>query len=298
MSEQTIRRRARRWRWLRRLALVPLAGAVALGVANMAGCFSGFGQSPSGPALDRLADSPNFQDHRFTNDRTRPTDQSFDWSDLKNMARRSARRPDRAPGGDIPVEAQPNQAFEPRWRGPGVRYTWVGHATVLLELDGFRVLTDPIWSQRCSPFSFAGPERLHRPGIDLETSLPEIDAVVISHDHYDHLDEHTVRALGARGDPLSGPAGGGLAPGGLGGDELPGDGLGGARGPDRPGRRRAGRRGDPGAPLLRAQTAEPEPDAVGLLGDPGPRATASGSAATPATMRASPRSASGSVPSI
>jgi L-ascorbate metabolism protein UlaG (beta-lactamase superfamily) len=72
--------------------------------------------------------------------------------------------------------------------------SWLGHATTLLEIDGYRVLTDPIWSDRCSPSHAVGPERLHPMPASLE-SLPALDAVVISHDHYDHLDMDTVLAL-------------------------------------------------------------------------------------------------------
>ena len=72
--------------------------------------------------------------------------------------------------------------------------TWLGHATAVLEIDGYRVLTDPVWSQRCSPSRSIGPQRMHPPPLALE-SLPALDAIVISHDHYDHLDMKTVRAL-------------------------------------------------------------------------------------------------------
>ena len=72
--------------------------------------------------------------------------------------------------------------------------TWLGHATALLEIDGYRLLTDPVWSRRCSPSRTVGPQRLHPPPLPLE-SLPALDAVVISHDHYDHLDMATVRTL-------------------------------------------------------------------------------------------------------
>lgn len=72
--------------------------------------------------------------------------------------------------------------------------TWLGHATALLEIDGYRLLTDPVWSQRCSPSQAIGPQRLHPPPLPLE-ALPALDAVVISHDHYDHLDMETVRSL-------------------------------------------------------------------------------------------------------
>ncbi|MCV7258459.1 MBL fold metallo-hydrolase [Mycobacterium shimoidei] len=71
---------------------------------------------------------------------------------------------------------------------------WLGHATVLVELDGYRVLTDPIWSERCSPSDVIGPQRMHPPPTEVE-GLPALDAIVISHDHYDHLDTDTVVAL-------------------------------------------------------------------------------------------------------
>lgn len=72
--------------------------------------------------------------------------------------------------------------------------TWYGHATALLEIDGFRVLTDPVWSERVSPSPLVGPARLH-PVPGPLAALPKIDAVVISHDHYDHLDKSTVQTL-------------------------------------------------------------------------------------------------------
>jgi L-ascorbate metabolism protein UlaG (beta-lactamase superfamily) len=72
--------------------------------------------------------------------------------------------------------------------------TWLGHATVLLELDGHRVLTDPVWSERVSPSAGVGPRRMHPVPLPLE-QLPRLDAVLISHDHYDHLDTATIDAL-------------------------------------------------------------------------------------------------------
>lgn len=85
---------------------------------------------------------------------------------------------------------------------------WFGHSTVLIEIEGRRVLTDPIWSDRASPVGFAGPKRFSPPLVAL-ADLPTPDAVVISHDHYDHLDEATVRALAARGVPFFVPLGAG-----------------------------------------------------------------------------------------
>jgi N-acyl-phosphatidylethanolamine-hydrolysing phospholipase D len=74
--------------------------------------------------------------------------------------------------------------------------TWIGHSTLLIQVDGVNVLTDPQWSSRASPLSFAGPRRITAPGLEFE-ALPPIDLVLISHDHYDHLDVATVRRLAA-----------------------------------------------------------------------------------------------------
>ncbi|KAF0029709.1 hypothetical protein F2P81_018814 [Scophthalmus maximus] len=81
--------------------------------------------------------------------------------------------------------------------GPGLRVTWLGHATVLVEIDGLNILTDPIFSQRASPLQFMGPKRYRGPPCTVE-QLPRIDAVVISHSHYDHLDVGSVASLNAR----------------------------------------------------------------------------------------------------
>lgn len=81
--------------------------------------------------------------------------------------------------------------------------TWVGHSTVLVQALGLNVLTDPHFSERASPVSWAGPQRLQAPGLSM-TQLPHIDVVLISHSHYDHLDDASVRSLAAQpsGSPL------------------------------------------------------------------------------------------------
>ncbi len=91
------------------------------------------------------------------------------------------------PGPPPPYEVEEGQ----------MRVTFINHATTLVQLDGVNVLTDPIYSERCSPFPFAGPKRVRPPGIRFE-DLPRIDAVVLSHNHYDHLDAATLRRLAAR----------------------------------------------------------------------------------------------------
>lgn len=77
-----------------------------------------------------------------------------------------------------------------------MRVTWLGHSTILVEIDGHRVLTDPVFGERASPMTWVGPKRWYPPAIALE-ELPPIDAVVVSHDHYDHLDYPTLKAMAA-----------------------------------------------------------------------------------------------------
>jgi L-ascorbate metabolism protein UlaG (beta-lactamase superfamily) len=76
----------------------------------------------------------------------------------------------------------------------GLRVTWFGHSASLVEIDGLRVLIDPVWDERASPVQWAGPKRFFAPTLALE-ELPRVDAVLISHDHYDHLGAGTVRGL-------------------------------------------------------------------------------------------------------
>jgi L-ascorbate metabolism protein UlaG (beta-lactamase superfamily) len=86
-----------------------------------------------------------------------------------------------------------------RVEGAGLRATLVNHSTVLLQQRGSNILTDPIWSERAGPLSWTGPRRRRRPGVSWE-DLPPIDAVLISHNHYDHLDLPALRRLADRGD--------------------------------------------------------------------------------------------------
>jgi N-acyl-phosphatidylethanolamine-hydrolysing phospholipase D len=78
-----------------------------------------------------------------------------------------------------------------------IQITWIGHSTFLIQADGVNILTDPIFNDRSSPFSFGGIRRLVPPGLKLE-DLPPIHVVMISHNHYDHLDKHTLERLGNR----------------------------------------------------------------------------------------------------
>ena len=102
-------------------------------------------------------------------------------------------------GGARRVPTTPLPSIDPlaAWTKPamsGLRATWLGHSTVLLEIDGLRVLTDPVWGPRASPSSLAGPKRFQPVPVPLR-AMPPLDLVVVSHDHYDHLDYPTIRAL-------------------------------------------------------------------------------------------------------
>jgi L-ascorbate metabolism protein UlaG (beta-lactamase superfamily) len=87
-----------------------------------------------------------------------------------------------------------------RVAGGELRVTWINHASFLIQTENVNILTDPIWSERCSPVQWAGPKRHHAPGIRFE-DLPPIDAVVISHNHYDHMDAATIERLKREHDP-------------------------------------------------------------------------------------------------
>ncbi|MEW1546845.1 MBL fold metallo-hydrolase [Streptomyces tsukubensis] len=153
-----------------------------------------FGADPSGARLERILSSPNFEDGSFRNPvgaRTRPSGASM--AEFAKIYFHKEARARRSPAGRIPVH--PSTAADlARPPVTGLRLTWMGHSTVFAEIDGRRVLFDPVWGERCSPFSFAGPKRLHPAPLPL-AALGPVDAVVISHDHYDHLDLPTIKAL-------------------------------------------------------------------------------------------------------
>ena len=117
---------------------------------------------------------------------------------LKPDVERPTMRDFLCPGEDrIPSTPLPLVDPVPLWNtrpDSGLRVTWLGHSTLLIEIDGARILTDPVWSNRVSPLPFAGPKRFHPPPAPL-AALPRLDAIILSHDHYDHLDRKTVLSL-------------------------------------------------------------------------------------------------------
>jgi len=111
------------------------------------------------------------------------------WSLIER--RRNPRRPDPDPASFVRTDP----AFTiPRGDPEQLTLTWVGHTSFLIQIAGLNVLTDPIWSQRASPVQFVGPRRWVPPAIEFDR-LPPIDVVLISHDHYDHLDTNTISRL-------------------------------------------------------------------------------------------------------
>ncbi|WP_338894805.1 MBL fold metallo-hydrolase [Streptomyces sp. TG1A-60] len=153
-----------------------------------------FGADPSGARLERIRRSPHFANGVFVNPEgagIRPSGSAA--VEMAKSYFRKEERAGRAPAGLIPVHST---TFADLARPPvgGLRITWMGHSSVLAEIDGHRVLFDPVWGERCSPFPFAGPKRLHPVPVPL-AALGQVDVVVISHDHYDHLDMPTIKEL-------------------------------------------------------------------------------------------------------
>lgn len=150
------------------------------------------------PFLDRIyysgPVSDHFDGHRFFNPGVRESPRT-DPSRLLNRWL-SVERP--AWPDTVPVQPSvPPRAVV----GDEMRVTWIGHSTVLVQVAGLNVLTDPIWSERASPFSFIGPKRVRAPGVRFE-DLPHIDLVLVSHNHYDHLDLPTLKRLWDRDRPV------------------------------------------------------------------------------------------------
>ena len=139
----------------------------------------------SGPPSD------HFDGQRFFNPHHPDTDRGFRDLLRWKLKERAAHWP----------RSVPMRQAVPERRVSGLRATIVGHASVLIQAGGLNVLTDPVWSERASPLAFAGPRRVWAPGIAFE-ALPPIDAVLLSHNHYDHMDLSTLRRLNAEHHPL------------------------------------------------------------------------------------------------
>jgi L-ascorbate metabolism protein UlaG (beta-lactamase superfamily) len=176
--------RALLWSALGLLAsLLALIGIFALGSREASGTH------PTGERLARAQQSPEWHGGQFQNP------QSI-WIDSRQAFLHfafGAASADAEPNSPIAVvRADPTSFQTPP--DSGLRVTWFGHSSALLEMDGSRILIDPLWSERASPIAWAGPKRWYEPPIALN-DLPTIDAVIISHDHYDHLDHDAIVAM-------------------------------------------------------------------------------------------------------
>ena len=157
------------------------------------------GKKPEGLRLERMRSSPLWAGEGFRN--VHPV--------LPRLRDPGARPPSLSEflcGGERRVPPKELPAMNPRdlWStapSTGLRATWLGHSTVLIEIDGRRVLTDPVWGSRASPSRLIGPKRFQPVPVALR-SLPPIDLVVVSHDHYDHLDYPTILELVKLGVPF------------------------------------------------------------------------------------------------
>ncbi len=147
---------------------------------------------------ERVIASPRYRDGRFHNTSDVKPGLSGDrFAIMRDFLFGGARRAPRAP---LPF-SKPHEAWQRPESVRELRVTWLGHSTVLLESGGVRVLTDPVFGDRASPFSFAGPKRFHEAPSSI-AELPPLDAVLLSHDHYDHLCRASIRALAERRVPI------------------------------------------------------------------------------------------------
>ncbi|MBS0448029.1 MAG: MBL fold metallo-hydrolase [Proteobacteria bacterium] len=157
------------------------------------------GKRAEGLRLERMKDSPRWDGNGFRN--LHPIapglrDNATPRPTLSEFLCGGSRR---VPTGPLP-SVDPREAWS-RKPGSGLRATWLGHSTVLIEIDGLRVLTDPVWGPRASPSKLAGPKRFQPVPVAFR-QLPPVDIVVLSHDHYDHLDYPTVQALAKLSVPI------------------------------------------------------------------------------------------------
>lgn len=142
----------------------------------------------------RMLASPYYRNNQFQN--LYPTTMMQANSMFSTLQRQFFGKEQRRPSKPLP-SAWPGQSFHQTPPASGLRVTWLGHSTLLIEFAGITILTDPVWAKHLSPVQGIGPQRFQHAPIALE-QLPAIDLVLLSHDHYDHLDKQTIRWL-ARG---------------------------------------------------------------------------------------------------
>ena len=191
-------------RWLKRIAIALAVTTVVLVAAGWAVLQQAqFGARMSGARLERAKANPNFREGRFFNVPPETPTSLASMGDY--IVRQFSGNEVREPPSPLPVLAVDKAALAAAPAPSGLRAFWIGHASTYVEIDGLRLLMDPVFAERVSPLP-VGPARFHPPPIAL-TDLPKIDAVLISHDHYDHLDMDAVRHLAAHGSRFFVPLG-------------------------------------------------------------------------------------------
>jgi L-ascorbate metabolism protein UlaG (beta-lactamase superfamily) len=157
------------------------------------------GTRPTGARFERMQASPLWAGDRFQNKHPMlpnlrgPT---VPMPSLKDFLCGGERR---VPRGPLP-SMNPLEAWAAKPQS-GLRVTWLGHSTMLIEIGGVRILTDPVWGPRASPSAIVGPKRFQAVPVSLR-EMPPVDVVIVSHDHYDHLDYPTIRALAKTNVPF------------------------------------------------------------------------------------------------
>lgn len=168
------------------ILIIALGGFIAMKISP------GFGGRIKGERLTRIQKSPNFKNGVFQNPipTTVQSDEFSFWEVMREFSRKDQGRVPASPIKVMPID---KSSFSKSHKG--IRVNWLGHSSLIIEIDGIVIWTDPVFSERTSPFSFGGTKRFDYSRHYEIDDLPEPDLVIISHDHYDHLDRKAVLKL-------------------------------------------------------------------------------------------------------
>lgn len=171
------------------LLLVPVA-FIGLTVVASSEMLSTFGSTVDPVIMSGSSKSSYFENGKFHNKQKTARKHKNFFKILKKFYASPAGK--REPKNPLPVQTINPAMFQ---QNPDdLRITWLGHSSMMIETVGYKILTDPVFSERASPFKWIGPKRFHPAPVSID-DLPEIDVIVISHDHYDHLDYQSIKEL-------------------------------------------------------------------------------------------------------